>query len=128
LFLGDVGSLPIGLLLAWLLIGLAGSGHLAAALLLPLYYLADSTITLLRRFLRGDSIMQAHRQHFYQKAVDNGLSVSRTVSRVFATNVALVGAASLTLYNNTPTMQVTAVTAGATLVAALLWRLHKVSC
>ncbi len=38
LFLGDVGSLPIGLLLGWLLLLLAGSGHLAAALLLPLYY------------------------------------------------------------------------------------------
>src|SRR5262245_48816937 len=40
LFLGDVGSLPIGLLLAWLLIELAGSGHFIAALILPLYYLA----------------------------------------------------------------------------------------
>ncbi|HWN48439.1 MAG TPA: glycosyl transferase, partial [Xanthobacteraceae bacterium] len=48
LFLGDVGSLPIGLLLFWLLLQLAGSGHLAAAMLLPLYYVADTTITLLR--------------------------------------------------------------------------------
>jgi UDP-N-acetylmuramyl pentapeptide phosphotransferase/UDP-N-acetylglucosamine-1-phosphate transferase len=37
LFLGDVGSLPIGLLL----VELAGRGGLAAAVLLPLYYLAD---------------------------------------------------------------------------------------
>ena len=49
LFLGDVGSLPIGLLIGWLLVLLAGNGHLAAALLLPLYYLADATLTLLRR-------------------------------------------------------------------------------
>src|SRR5439155_2597807 len=34
LFLGDVGSLPVGLLLCWLLILLAGEGYLAAALLL----------------------------------------------------------------------------------------------
>ena len=34
------------------LIVLAGSGHVAAALLLPLYYLADATVTLLRR--RGE--------------------------------------------------------------------------
>src|SRR5262249_24890955 len=46
LFLGDVGSLPIGLLLAWLLILLALNGHVAAALLLPLYYLAAATLTL----------------------------------------------------------------------------------
>ena len=49
LFLGDVGSLPVGLLLGWLLVQLAGHGGLAAAILLPLYYLADSTITLIRR-------------------------------------------------------------------------------
>ena len=36
LFLGDVGSLPIGLLLGWLLVELAGRGALAAAILLPL--------------------------------------------------------------------------------------------
>jgi UDP-N-acetylmuramyl pentapeptide phosphotransferase/UDP-N-acetylglucosamine-1-phosphate transferase len=45
-FLGDVGSLPIGLLLGWLLLQLAATGHLAEALILPLYYLADATITL----------------------------------------------------------------------------------
>src|SRR5690606_23967419 len=39
LFLGDVGSLAVGLLLGWMLILLAAQGHLAAALLLPLYYL-----------------------------------------------------------------------------------------
>ena len=65
LFLGDVGSLPIGLLLGWLLILLAGRGYLSAALLLPLYYLADATITLLRRLANGEPITQAHRSHFY---------------------------------------------------------------
>ena len=54
LFLGDVGSLPIGLLLGWLLVLLAGGGNFAAALLLPLYYLADATITLLRRLAGGE--------------------------------------------------------------------------
>ena len=37
LFLGDVGSLPVGLMLGWILMVLASRGHLAAALLLPLY-------------------------------------------------------------------------------------------
>ena len=73
LFLGDAGSLPIGLILAWLLILLAGSGHYLAALLLPLYYVADATITLLRRLADGERILDAHRSHFYQRAVDNGL-------------------------------------------------------
>src|SRR5206468_1733735 len=75
LFLGDVGSLPIGLLLFWLLIQLAGSGHLAAALLLPLYYLADTMITLVRRMAAGERIVLAHRSHFYQRATNGGYSV-----------------------------------------------------
>ena len=52
IFLGDVGSLPIGLMIGWLLIEVAGRGHLAAALILPLYYLADATLTLLRRMAK----------------------------------------------------------------------------
>jgi UDP-N-acetylmuramyl pentapeptide phosphotransferase/UDP-N-acetylglucosamine-1-phosphate transferase len=97
IFLGDVGSLPIGLLLAWLLIMLAGSGHLVAALLLPFYYLADATITLLRRLLNGEPIMQAHRTHFYQRALDRGFSVTGVVARVFMTNMALAVLAVLTI-------------------------------
>ena len=58
LFLGDGGSLPIGLVMGWLLLQLAGNGHLAAALLLPLYYVADATITLARRWARGERIMR----------------------------------------------------------------------
>src|SRR5262249_30536398 len=79
LFLGDVGSLPIGLLLGWLLLQLAGTGHLAAALILPFYYLLDATITLLRRIARRERFWEAHRSHFYQRAADNGLSVPAIV-------------------------------------------------
>jgi UDP-N-acetylmuramyl pentapeptide phosphotransferase/UDP-N-acetylglucosamine-1-phosphate transferase len=93
LFLGDVGSLPIGLLLGWLLLMLAGSGHLAAALLLPLYYLADATTTLIRRIIRREQFWQAHRTHFYQRATNNGFSVMEIVTRVFVVNVALVALA-----------------------------------
>src|SRR5262249_25005171 len=47
LLLGDVGSLPIGLLLLWLLLSLtAESGRLAPALILPAFYLTDATLTL----------------------------------------------------------------------------------
>jgi UDP-N-acetylmuramyl pentapeptide phosphotransferase/UDP-N-acetylglucosamine-1-phosphate transferase len=97
LFLGDVGSLPIGLLLGWLLILLAGNGHLTAALLLPLYYLADATITLVRRLVSGEPIMQAHRLHFYQRAIDGGFGIYQVVCRVFLLNVGLIALAATTL-------------------------------
>jgi UDP-N-acetylmuramyl pentapeptide phosphotransferase/UDP-N-acetylglucosamine-1-phosphate transferase len=93
LFLGDVGSLPIGLVLAWLLLQLAVRGELAAALILPLYYVADATLTLLRRIVAREPIWQAHRSHFYQRAVDGGFSVSEIVARVFGLNLALVALA-----------------------------------
>ena len=118
LFLGDVGSLPIGLLLGWLLILLA-EHHLAAALLLPLYYVADATITLLRRFARGERITQAHRSHYYHQAVDGGLGIYAVVARIFAVNVALAALAAATLHA-APGLALLALAGGAALVAALL--------
>jgi UDP-N-acetylmuramyl pentapeptide phosphotransferase/UDP-N-acetylglucosamine-1-phosphate transferase len=122
LFLGDVGSLSIGLLLGWLLIELAGRGHLAAALLLPLYYLADATVTLLRRFANGEPVMQAHRSHFYQQAMDHGFSVSQIVGRVFLLNMALIALATATLLTASCLWQAIAMIAGGVLVALLLYR------
>jgi UDP-N-acetylmuramyl pentapeptide phosphotransferase/UDP-N-acetylglucosamine-1-phosphate transferase len=89
IFLGDVGSLPIGLLLGWCLLELATRQHLVAVILLPLYYLADATVTLLRRLAGGETVWTAHRSHFYQRATDNGFSVLRVVGEVFALNVGL---------------------------------------
>jgi UDP-N-acetylmuramyl pentapeptide phosphotransferase/UDP-N-acetylglucosamine-1-phosphate transferase len=92
-FLGDVGSVPLGYLLGWLLIAAAAAGAWAAALLLPAYYLADATLTLLRRALRGARVWQAHREHFYQRAVQGGLSHAQVVRLIGAANAALVGLA-----------------------------------
>ena len=120
LFLGDGGSLPIGLVLAWLLLQLAGNGHLAAALLLPLYYVADATITLLRRMARGERITQAHRSHFYQVATTRGLSVMDVVRRVFAANVVLAWLAVVTVLFDSTVFDVIALLLGAAEVALLL--------
>ena len=93
IFLGDVGSLPIGLLVGWCLLQLAWHQQVTAALLLPLYYLADATVTLFRRIARREPFWAAHRSHFYQRATDNGFSVSRVVSEVFALNILLAALA-----------------------------------
>ncbi len=92
-FLGDVGSLPIGLLLGWCLLQLAYQQQFAAALLLPLYYLFDATATLLRRLVRREPFWAAHRSHFYQRATDNGFTVWRVVGEVFTLNVVLAALA-----------------------------------
>lgn len=97
LFMGDVGSLPIGLLTGWALVLFAGAGHLAAALLLPLYYLVDATLTLFLRLKRGDKVWIAHRSHFYQRATDNGFSVRAVVATVLALNIVLAVLAALSV-------------------------------
>ncbi|HYP33103.1 MAG TPA: hypothetical protein VES00_14630 [Burkholderiaceae bacterium] len=125
LFLGDGGSLPIGLVLAWLLLQLAGSGHLAAALLLPLYYVADATLTLLRRMARGERITQAHRSHFYQVATTRGYSVMGVVQRVFGVNVVLVWLAVVTVLFDSIVFDVVALLLGAAEVALLLRALAR---
>ncbi len=98
LFMGDVGSVPLGYALGWLLLSLAASGHWAAALLIPAYFLADATLTLLRRLAEGKKIWQAHREHFYQKATQRGRNHAQVVRLVLALNAALVALAALSLW------------------------------
>jgi UDP-N-acetylmuramyl pentapeptide phosphotransferase/UDP-N-acetylglucosamine-1-phosphate transferase len=95
IFLGDSGSVPLGLLLGGLLVQLAVAGQLAAALILPAYYLADATITLGKRAARGEKVWQAHRQHFYQRAVQGGKRHDQVVKAIAAGNLLLVGCAVL---------------------------------
>ena len=120
LFLGDVGSLPIGLMLGWIMLLLAGQGHLAAALLLPLYYLADATVTLARRLRRREPVWEAHRTHFYQRATDRGFSVQEIVARVFVLNVALAVLALVSAIEPDPRVDLAALALGGALVAWLL--------
>jgi len=120
LFLGDVGSLPIGLLLGWLMLLLAGRGHIVSALLLPLYYLADATLTLGLRIARREAIWQAHRTHFYQRATDGGFSVQEIVVRVFVLNVALATLALVSAIEPDPTVDLATLALGGALVAWVL--------
>lgn len=90
LFMGDVGSVPLGYTLGWLLLTLAALGFWPAALLLPAYFLTDATVTLLRRAWQRKKIWQAHREHFYQKATQAGVAHDKVVRAMLAANAALV--------------------------------------
>ncbi len=125
LFLGDVGSLPIGLLMFWLLLRLAAEGHLVAALLLPLYYVGDATITLLRRLVRRENVLQAHRSHFYQRATDHGFSVTGIVARIFVLNLELVALAAAAVVAPSCWTQLAALALGVGAVALLLARFAR---
>jgi UDP-N-acetylmuramyl pentapeptide phosphotransferase/UDP-N-acetylglucosamine-1-phosphate transferase len=90
IFLGDVGSTTLGYMTGFLLLGVAGSGHWQLALALPLYFLADATITLGRRIYRGERFWEPHREHFYQLALRHGLGHAAITKRVVAANLLLI--------------------------------------
>jgi UDP-N-acetylmuramyl pentapeptide phosphotransferase/UDP-N-acetylglucosamine-1-phosphate transferase len=124
-FLGDVGSLPIGLLLGWCLLHLAWHQQLTAALLLPLYYLADATITLFRRVARREPFWAAHRSHFYQRATDNGFTAGRVVGEVFALNLVLALLALMSVRFDSIVDSLVLLAVGAAAVVLLLYRFSR---
>jgi UDP-N-acetylmuramyl pentapeptide phosphotransferase/UDP-N-acetylglucosamine-1-phosphate transferase len=67
-FMGDVGAIPLGFVMGWALLAAASQGFLAVGLILPLYYVSDASVTLIKRAVRREKILQAHRSHFYQQA------------------------------------------------------------
>jgi Fuc2NAc and GlcNAc transferase len=68
IFMGDVGSTYIGLMIGFLALATVSGGWLTIWqwLILSATFLADGVGTLVRRLLRGEPIWQAHRLHAYQ--------------------------------------------------------------
>jgi UDP-N-acetylmuramyl pentapeptide phosphotransferase/UDP-N-acetylglucosamine-1-phosphate transferase len=125
LFLGDVGSLAVGLGLGFGLIHLAGRHGLAAALLPALYFIADATFTLLRRALAGEAVMSAHRSHVYQRATTLGWRVPQIIGQIFTVNLLLLVLAGAALSVSHPVAQAALTVAGVVLVAGLMRRLSR---
>jgi UDP-N-acetylmuramyl pentapeptide phosphotransferase/UDP-N-acetylglucosamine-1-phosphate transferase len=74
IFLGDVGSIPLGFLAGAL--GVVGWRDDAWPLWFPLLvfgpFIGDATLTLLKRLLRRERVWQAHKEHYYQRLVRMG--------------------------------------------------------
>ena len=77
--MGDVGSVPLGFLVAT--IGLHGWSEAIWPIWFPFlvfsYFIVDSTVTLLRRAIRGERVWEAHRDHAYQRLIRSGWSHTR---------------------------------------------------
>lgn len=86
IFLGDVGSIPLGFLAGAL--GLAGWRYEYWPLWFPLVvfapFIGDATLTLLRRLARRERVWQAHREHYYQRLVRSGLGHRGTALVAYA--------------------------------------------
>ena len=91
LFLGDVGSIPLGFITGWLLLQVLTTPLWAVSIIIPLYYLADATITLIKRCLNKENFWLPHRKHFYQIATNRGLSHAHISTTILILNMCLIG-------------------------------------
>jgi len=82
-FMGDAGSTFLGAVLVATLLRCRSGGQAFGLLLVATPLLADSASCVLRRFLVGQSVLQAHRLHLYQRLQQAGWS-HRRVSCVYA--------------------------------------------
>lgn len=98
IFLGDVGSIPLGFLAGAL--GLVGWRDDGWPLWFPLLvfapFIADASLTLARRALRRERVWQAHREHYYQRMVRAGLG-HRGTARIAYVLMALCAGLALAL-------------------------------
>lgn len=89
IIMGDVGSISLGIICSWILINLALKGYTTAAFIIPLYFVADSSITILRRLFKGEKIWLPHSEHFFQQAVRRGKTHSQVVKKIIISNMLL---------------------------------------
>ena len=101
IFLGDVGSISIGFIIGWLLLSITSYGMWSAAILLVLYFVSDTTLTLTRRLLKGSKVWKPHREHYYQLAVRAGCNHSYVVILITILNIILCGLAFISTVSET---------------------------
>ncbi len=96
IFMGDVGSTPIGFFFASLpFVQIGGSAVPAEVVLLALgLFILDATTTLVRRLARGERFFQAHRTHWYQRPLALGVP-HRAITLASYPGMMFVGAMAL---------------------------------
>ncbi len=89
IFMGDAGSGFLGLMLGLLGVAAAGTGAVPLAVwaILLGVFIADATVTLLRRMVRGERWYAAHRSHAYQHLARRWGSHRRVTLAVAAVNL-----------------------------------------
>jgi UDP-GlcNAc:undecaprenyl-phosphate GlcNAc-1-phosphate transferase len=80
IFMGDAGSVPLGFLAAALSLSAwhDGAWPVWFPLLVFAPFVADSSITLVKRLLAGERVWDAHNKHYYQRLIRMGWSHRRT--------------------------------------------------
>lgn len=87
-FLGDSGSLPVGLIIAGIAVRSSIKASAAIAVAVPLLALAlpilDVGLAVIRRFVRRRPVFQGDHDHIHHRLVDMGLTPRRAVVTLYA--------------------------------------------
>lgn len=91
-FMGDVGSVPLGFVLACLgVFGvISGAMPVQAAVLVLSVFMVDAGLTLVWRVLKGERWYTAHRQHLYQQLIARGWSHESVLVLYMSINIVMV--------------------------------------
>lgn len=119
MFLGDVGSGPLGL---FFVVGgaLALQGARAALVFLPLFPLFfDALVTLIRRFRHGEKLTVAHRSHLYQRMANGGYG-HPFVTSIYALGAA-IGAVVAVSVNGAPVTRIALAIGSYVVGIGILW-------
>jgi UDP-GlcNAc:undecaprenyl-phosphate GlcNAc-1-phosphate transferase len=123
IFMGDVGSVPLGFLAAGL--GLSGWVNDAWPLWFPALvfapFMCDATLTLLKRLARRKRVWRAHREHYYQRLVRMGFGHRGTAWIEYAAMFAC-GFAALAARSAPPVVQAATLAGAVVMLAAVaIW-------
>ncbi|MGE3840935.1 MAG: glycosyltransferase family 4 protein [Vicinamibacterales bacterium] len=126
IFLGDSGSLVLGFLLGLLAVVGATKGSAAIAIGVPLLALgipmADTTLSVIRRAMRGRSIFEADQDHLHHRLLRLGLGVREAVLLLYGAS-AVFGLLSLLIINTTNEVAAPVVVVAAVVVWVVLRKL-----
>lgn len=91
-FMGDAGSVPLGLVLAWLLVLAMEQATLSLPMVILVFsvFLIDSGLTLSARVIRGERWYTPHNLHVYQKLIKSGWTHGQVACVYQLTNIFLV--------------------------------------
>lgn len=91
IFLGDTGAIFIGYIISYMLLIIAKSGNGLIVLILPLYYIMDTSLVLFKRILKREKIFEAHqKQYFHRSIIKVKRTHCQTVKKVILFNIFLI--------------------------------------
>lgn len=86
-FLGDTGSMALGMFLAMASLRSAQKSHTAVLILIPLFALGypifDTLLAIARRSLRGQPLFSSDRDHIHHRLIDRGARPSTAAIQIY---------------------------------------------